>query len=128
MKKVMVVDDERSLAHLIVSFLKGAGYDVVYCANGAAAWKRLQKEKVDIAILDVNMPRMGGLELCQRIRTDFKLRSLPILMLTIRRKTREQVEGYESGADDYLAKPFEFSVLLARLQALERRTSSLMPG
>jgi DNA-binding response OmpR family regulator len=121
MKTVMVVDDEKDMADFVMTVLNGAGYKTVYCENGLVAWRRLQKEKADVMVLDVNMPLMGGLELCQRVRTDSRLKNLPILMLTIRNDVEDQVAGYETGADDYLAKPFEYNVLLARVRALERR-------
>jgi DNA-binding response OmpR family regulator len=119
---VMVVDDEGDLGALLVIFLKRFGYKVYYCENGAVAWNHLKDDApVDIAIIDVNMPEMDGNELCRKIRSEPRLRGIAILMLTVRDSVEEQVEGYQTGADDYLAKPFEFPVLLARLRALERR-------
>jgi DNA-binding response OmpR family regulator len=122
MRKVMVVDDEKDLGAMLSRFLKRAGYEPVYCEDGARAWKRLQKEPVDILVTDVNMPEMDGLELCRKVREHPRLRGLPVIMLTVKSEVPAQVEGYERGADDYIAKPFDFPVLLARIRALERRT------
>ena len=123
MKKVLIAEDEKDLAVLEADILSRAGYEPVICADGAEAWKLLEKGGApDMAVLDIMMPRMNGFELCRRIRADPRFESLPILMLTILDGDENQVEGYGTGADDYLAKPFNPDVLLARLQALERRT------
>jgi DNA-binding response OmpR family regulator len=123
MRKVMVVEDEKDLGDMLMRFLRRSGYEPVYCEDGAQAWSLLQKgEPVDIIVTDVNMPEMDGLELSQRVRSHPKLRTLPIIMLTVKTQVPDQIEGYETGADDYIAKPFDFPVLLARIRALERRT------
>jgi DNA-binding response OmpR family regulator len=121
MTKVLVVDDEKDLGDMLVRFLRRHGYRPTYCEDGAEAWRRLQRERFDIVVTDVNMPEMDGLELSQRIRADKELKRLPIIMLTVKNEIPDQVEGYEIGADDYVAKPFDFPVLLARIRALERR-------
>lgn len=122
MRRILIVEDEKDLGEMIARFLKRAGYDAVHCLDGAAAWSRLQKEGADLVLTDLNMPVMDGLELVQRLRVDPRFHALPVLMLTVKQELDQQVEGYELGADDYMAKPFDFPVLLARLQALERRT------
>ena len=121
MRKVMIVEDEKDLGDMLVRFLKRGGYEPLYAADGAEAWRRLQKEEVDILVTDLNMPEMDGLELVQRLRAHPRLRGLPVIMLTVKNELPSQVEGYEVGADDYISKPFDFPVLLARLRALERR-------
>ena len=121
MRKVMIVEDEKDLGDMLVRFLKRSGYEPVYAADGAAAWQRLQKESVDILVTDLNMPEMDGLELVGRLRGHPRLKSLPVIMLTVKNELPNQIEGYEVGADDYISKPFDFPVLLARIRALERR-------
>ena len=74
-----------------------------------------------MAILDINMPVMDGMELLARIRADERFKTMPVLMLTVRSLTEDQVDGYDCGADDYLPKPFSNEVLLARIKTLERR-------
>jgi DNA-binding response OmpR family regulator len=122
MKKILVAEDEKDLRDMLLVFLATQGYDPIVCQDGAVAWDHLQKEGADMAVLDINMPNMNGLELLQRIRLDQRLRDLPIIMLTVLGDIPDQVEGFETGADDYIGKPFEFPVLLARIKALERRT------
>ena len=121
MRKVMIVEDEKDLGDMLVRFLKRSGYEPVYAPDGAAAWRRLQKEPVDLVVTDVNMPEMDGFELVQRLRENPRLKSLPVIMLTVKGELPNQIEGYEVGADDYISKPFDFPVLLARIRALERR-------
>jgi DNA-binding response OmpR family regulator len=81
----------------------------------------LQAEGADMAVLDINMPEMDGIELLGNIRSDDRFKNMPVIMLTIRAFTEDQVQGYECGADDYLTKPFSNDVLIARVKVLERR-------
>jgi DNA-binding response OmpR family regulator len=128
MRKILVAEDEKDLRDMLLVYLATQGYDPIVCPDGAAAWDHLQKEGAGLALLDINMPRMDGLELCRRIRQDHRLKDLPVIMLTIKRDIPDQVEGFEIGADDYIGKPFEFPVLLARIRALERRTLGVASG
>ena len=129
MRTVMVVDDEKDLAGLIERDLRAAGYRTVYCANGVEALSCLERPGApDLAVLDVNMPGMDGLELCQRIRANPRLSALPILMLTALTESAIQEDAYQTGADDYLSKPFFKEMLVARLKALERRTLGAGPS
>ena len=122
MRKVLVAEDDDDLRDMLVTYLKSEGYEPLACENGAVGWTRLRAEGADLAVLDINMPEMNGLELCQRMRIDRRFHGMPVLMLTVKNELPDQVEGYETGADDYLGKPFDLPVLLARLKALERRT------
>ncbi|MDE2293758.1 MAG: response regulator [Elusimicrobia bacterium] len=119
---VLVADDDEMFRELVTEILTQGGYAVVRAEDGQAAWDMMQRKKVDIAVLDLNMPRMDGLELTRKIRDDAKYRDLPVLMLTVRAMVEDQVSGYERGADDYLTKPFDSKMLLARVKVLERRT------
>lgn len=121
MRRVLVAEDDEGLAELLGHVLRAAGYEPLVCGDGAEAWDRLEQEGADLAILDVNMPRLSGFDLCGRIRRDERRREMPVLMLTVRNKADDLVEGYQSGADDYLPKPFRIDVLVARVRALERR-------
>ena len=122
MRRVLVAEDDDDLREVLALMLRRAGYDVVLCEDGRVAWTYLTHGgKADMALLDVNMPSMDGLELCRRIRSHPTLKGMPVLMLTVRRRAAQQAEGYELGADDYLPKPFREEVLTARLAALERR-------
>jgi two-component system phosphate regulon response regulator PhoB len=121
MRKILVAEDEQDLRDMLLIFLATRGYDPIVCQDGAAAWDHLQKEGAGLAVLDINMPRMSGLELCQRIRRNHRLKDLPIIMLSVKRDIQDRVKGFETGADDYIGKPFDFPDLLARIRALECR-------
>jgi DNA-binding response OmpR family regulator len=122
MATVLVADDDEMFRELVTEILTQGGYSVVRVMDGAQGWEALQKKKIDLAVLDLNMPNMDGLELTRKIRDDVKLKDLPILMLTVRALVEDQVSGYEKGADDYLTKPFDSKMLLARVKVLERRS------
>ncbi len=122
MATVLVADDDEMFRELVTEILTQGGYAVVPVEDGAQGWEALQKKKIDIAVLDLNMPNMDGLELTRKVRDHGTLKDLPILMLTVRALVEEQVSGYEKGADDYLTKPFDSKMLLARVKVLERRS------
>ncbi|OGS12854.1 MAG: hypothetical protein A2234_01245 [Elusimicrobia bacterium RIFOXYA2_FULL_58_8] len=119
--KILVADDDLLFRTLVSEVLTEAGYEVSAHENGRLAWEHVQEAGADMAVLDVNMPEMDGVELLGHIRADDRLKAMPILMLTIRSMVDDQVESYEHGADDYLTKPFANEVLVARLKVLERR-------
>ncbi|MFY9820616.1 MAG: response regulator transcription factor [Thermoanaerobaculia bacterium] len=117
--KILVVDDDLELAGLIGYALRQAGYLVVEAADGPSALAVFEREAPSLVILDVNLPRLSGLEVCRRLRADGS--SVPIMMLTVRNAEEDQVQALDLGADDYLTKPFSPRTLLARVRALLRR-------
>ncbi len=119
--KILVADDDDTFRSLVIEILTGAGYEVAAEENGLLAWNRLVAEGADLAVLDINMPEMDGFELLRNIRTSETHKDMPVLMLTIKAFADDQVRGYDTGADDYLTKPFNNEVLLARVKVLERR-------
>ena len=119
--KILVAEDDSNFQALINAVLSEAGHTPLIEENGLLAWNRLNKDGADIAILDVNMPEMTGFELLRKIRESKKYKNLPVIMLTIREFASDQIKGYDTGADDYLTKPFDNAVLLSRLKVLERR-------
>ena len=119
--KILIADDDLLFRTLVSEVLSDAGYEVSAHENGALAWESLQAEGADMAVLDVNMPEMDGVELLGHIRADERFRGMPVIMLTIRSMVDDQVESYDHGADDYLTKPFANEVLVARMKVLERR-------
>ena len=121
MKTILVADDDQMFRELVTEVLAQGGYKVLAAEDGLAAWNLLQKKKADMAVLDLNMPNMDGLELTRKLRGDARFKDMPVLMLTIRAMIEDQVSGYDRGADDYLTKPFENKMLLARMRVLERR-------
>ena len=119
--KVLVADDDNIFRTLVTEVLTDAGYEVSAHENGRLAWEHLQAEGADLAVLDINMPEMDGIQLLGAIRSEERFKDMPVLLLTIRAFTEDQVNGYEKGADDYLTKPFDNDVLVARVKVLERR-------
>ena len=120
--KVLLVDDDPAFRMLVTEILTAADYEVVSEKNGKLAWERLQVESADLAVLDVKMPEMDGYALLHKMRSNERFQTMPVLMLTIRGLPDDQVQGYEIGADDYLVKPFDHDIFIARLKALTRRT------
>jgi len=118
---IALVDDEESLRETVSFALRREGYRVESFADGLAAWQSFERSLPDLAILDVLMPRMDGLELCRRLRALSE--RLPILFLTSRDEEFDRVLGLELGADDYLCKPFSMRELAARVKVLLRRAA-----
>jgi DNA-binding response OmpR family regulator len=117
---VLVVEDEDDVRRLVRVLLERAGHTVVEAANGLEALRRLETEAPDLVVLDVAMPELDGWQTLERIRD---LSDVPVLMLTARAGELDKVRGLRSGADDYVTKPFGRQELLARVEALLRRTS-----
>lgn len=120
MKQILLIEDEPNVAAFIRKGLEEAGYDVLLAYDGHMGLQLLSANPVDLIILDIILPGVSGLELCRKIRRE-EVRDVPILMLTALSDTDHIVNGLDQGADDYLAKPFKFKELLARLRALIRR-------
>jgi two-component system response regulator MprA len=120
--RILVVDDDRAVRESLRRSLTFNGYEVDLAADGAAALGQITAARPDALILDVMMPRMGGLEACRALRATGD--DVPILVLTARDAVADRVAGLDAGADDYLPKPFALEELLARLRALLRRSSS----
>ncbi len=119
--KVLVVDDEKLLVKGIKFNLENDGYEVLTGADGVEAVEIAAKEAVDLVVLDLMMPRMDGLEACQKIR---EFSDVPIIMLTAKADDMDKLLGFEHGADDYLTKPFNILELKARIRALLRRSGA----
>ena len=119
-RRILVVDDDAMVATTIQRVLRPEGYEVEVALGGAAALERVERRRPDLVILDVMMPGVDGLEVCRRLRARG---DLPILLLTARGGTTDRVRGLDTGADDYLVKPFAYAELLARVRALLRRAA-----
>ena len=120
---ILVTDDDPDLRDIVRSILEANGFQVLEAPDGHAALERIRSQRPDLLILDCNMPRMDGLQVCQALKADTLLRHLPVIMLTGRGELTDKVRGMESGADDYIVKPFEPQELLARVRSVLRRTS-----
>ena len=124
--RILLAEDEKRMAAALVALLEQEKYDVDHMADGASALAALESGVYDIAVLDVMMPEMNGFEVARRARN--KGINTTILMLTAKSQLDDKVEGLDSGADDYLTKPFQTKELLARLRALSRRSTIFKEG
>ena len=124
--RVLLAEDEKRMAAALVALLKQEKYDVDHVSDGEAALVALESGVYDIAVLDVMMPEMNGFEVARNARHSGV--KTPILMLTAKSQLDDKVEGLDSGADDYLTKPFQTKELLARIRALGRRSASFQDG
>jgi len=123
--RILVVEDERKIAEFLRKGLKAEGYAVDIASDGEQGHFLTGTETYDLVILDLRLPKMDGLTLCRTLRTEKFV--APILMLTVRDSVKDKVLGLDSGADDYLTKPFDFEELLARVRALLRKRGSAEP-
>jgi len=119
-ERILVAEDEVETRFMIVELLKQHGYRPLEAADGRTALKLALEEKPALALLDIEMPEMGGLEVIARLRDQGV--TIPVLVLSGRREVKDRVRGLEAGADDYLAKPYDWTEMLARMTALLRRT------
>ena len=118
--KLLLAEDDALLADALSTQLRGAGFEVQHAPNGAVADFLLEREPHDIAVLDLGLPMLDGLSVLHKVRQ--RQPDLPVLLLTARDSLDDRVSGLQAGADDYVTKPFDFPELLARLQALLRRS------
>jgi DNA-binding response OmpR family regulator len=119
MRRVLVVDDNDDICLLLEELLKGAGYSVETARDGRAALRAFHETPADLVILDLSMPELDGFETLERLRD---LSDAPVILLTARSSEIDKVRGFRAGADDYVVKPFGRQELLARIEALLRRT------
>lgn len=116
--KILIAEDEASIREFEVTYLRDAGYNTTEAADGQAAIELFKEQAPDLAIIDINLPKISGLEVCKAIR---KTSAVPILIVTARDSDEDEVAGLAAGADDYIKKPFNPNVLVARVRALLRR-------
>ena len=116
--RILLVEDDKEIREGVEIFLKSQGYVVFQAADGLEGLKALEENEIDLAIVDVMMPKMDGLEVCRRIR---KAGNTPVMMLTAKGETFDKVLGLELGADDYMVKPFDAKEVVARIKAVLRR-------
>ncbi len=121
---VLVVDDDEDVAETIERALRRGGYEVLVASRGADALQLARQRRPEIIVLDIMMPGMSGIEVCRHVRANPQLARIPILFLTAKGEIADKIEGFESGADDYLTKPFDQRELELRVKALLRRTEA----
>ena len=122
--KVLLIEDDRSLAEVLSYNLKQAGYEVVAASDGQDGLLQAQTKSPDIVILDLMLPVIDGLDVCRRLRASTSTRDLMIVMLTAKAEESDELIGFSLGADDYVTKPFSVKVLLERIKALRRRRAA----
>ena len=120
-QKILVVDDEPDLVELVKDVLERNDYSVISAGNADLAIKKVRQSKPDLIILDLNLPGIGGIEVCRILKRDKKTSSIPIIMLTVKSTETDKIAGLEAGADDYMTKPFSTGELVARVKAVLRR-------
>lgn len=121
--RILVVDDDTALAEMIGIVLRTEGFDTAFCADGAQALDTWRAERPDLILLDLMLPGMDGIEICRLVRAES---GVPIIMLTARTDTADVVRGLESGADDYIVKPFNPKELVARIRTRLRPSSDAL--
>ncbi|WP_200961031.1 response regulator [Noviherbaspirillum sp. Root189] len=122
---ILIVDDDRDISTLLAEYLEKNGYRTLTAGDGKAMHKALEDHRVDLIVLDLNLPGEDGLTLCRNLRSRS---TIPVIMLTARGEPVDRILGLEMGADDYLPKPFEPRELFARIRSVLRRTQALPPN
>ncbi len=126
MYRILSCDDDPDILDVIEITFTSEGFDVITASDGKTGWDIVQKEHIDVAILDYIMPELNGIELCKRIKNDPLLSQIPVLLVTGKGETEDKLLGLESGADDYIVKPFEPQELVARVRNLLNRTRLIL--
>lgn len=126
MAKILVVEDDRKLAEVVVAYLEYQNHTVEHCPDGSDALRLLQSFEYDVIILDVSLPGKDGFEICRSYRNS-RRGTAYVLILTGKNSTRDKSTGFDSGADDYLVKPFDLEELSSRIKAMLRRPRALTP-
>jgi phosphate regulon transcriptional regulator PhoB len=121
-KKILIVDDEPDIVQLISYNLKKEGFHIAVALDGEEALKKVREDHLDLIILDLMLPGIHGMELCRILRNNPKTAHVPIIMLTARGEESDKIRGLETGADDYMTKPFSPKELIARVKAILRRS------
>ncbi|MGG6264602.1 response regulator transcription factor [Leptolyngbya sp. AN03gr2] len=128
--RVLVVEDDLHLAEILTEALSDRAYSVDVVKDGESAWNWISTLSYDLIVLDVTLPKLDGISLCKRLRTEPNNGTTPVLMLTARDTIADKILGLDAGADDYMVKPFDLEELMARIRALLRRgtlsTSTVM--
>ncbi|MFA6358161.1 MAG: response regulator [Candidatus Omnitrophota bacterium] len=117
-KKILIVDDEPHIVTMLENRIKHAGYEVITAIDGQEGLSKAQKEKPDLIILDLMLPKLDGYKVCRMLKFDGKYKHIPIIMLSARAQEEDKKIGEQVGADGYITKPFEPQVLLGKIKEL----------
>ena len=123
MKKILIVDDEKDILEFLSYNLKKEGFSIYTASDGSEGLKKTKKIKPDLIIVDLMMPKMNGIEMCENIRNDKKLSNVIILFLTARSEDYTQIAALDSGADDFIKKPIKPKLLISKVKSIMRRFS-----
>ena len=124
-EKILIVDDDKDIALVIKQYLENHGFETMSAQNGSVALGKIAKNRPDIILADVDMPRMDGLTLCKKIKQSDLLSSIPLIIISGKKiSENDMVSGYGFGADDYISKPFSYPLLIAKIKALLRITNA----
>ncbi|MBR5304242.1 MAG: response regulator [Candidatus Gastranaerophilales bacterium] len=115
MKKILIVDDERDIVETLSFMLKAKGFDCICAYDGEEGLNLAKTVNPDMVILDVMMPKINGYKICRLLKFDNKYKNIPIMMVTARSQDEDKIIGEETGADEYITKPFEFSEVLEKI-------------
>lgn len=124
---IYVVEDDSSIRELVVYALKNTGLEAEGFEKPSEFWKALNKSMPELVILDVMLPEESGIDILKKLRADYKTEKIPVVMATAKTSEYDKINGLESGADDYIAKPFSMMELVARIKALLRRVNRIQP-
>jgi len=119
--KVLVVDDEEYIQHILNFSFGAEGYEVITASDGEEAIAKAKREKPDVIVLDIMMPKMDGYEACKRLKSDPETRAIPVILLTAKGREADRRLGSEAGADDYVVKPFSPGRLIERVEGMLKR-------
>ena len=119
---ILIADDEDTILNMLTVAMTASNYNVILAHDGVEALEKIKEKKPDLVLLDLQMPRMDGFEVCRKVKSDVFLRHIPVIMLTAQNQVQTKVTGLEAGADDYVTKPFDLDELMARIRTILRRT------
>ena len=114
-KKILVVDDEPELVKALELRFSNEGFHVITAADGEEGLRKAKEEGPDLIILDIMLPKMDGYKVCNQLKSDARYQQIPIIMLTVKYQDKDKIEGFKTGADEYITKPFEFDELAKRV-------------
>ena len=120
-EKILIVEDDQHIAKLVKYNLQKAGFDCLHVVTGEDAFNILDRQKIDLIILDIMLPKMDGFEVCRHLRQEKHFATIPVIMLTAKGEEVDRVVGFEMGADDYMVKPFSPRELVLRIKAVLKR-------
>ena len=123
-KTILVVDDDRNICELLDLYLTNEGFSLLFCYDGSSALSMLKENKVDLVLLDIMLPLINGWEVCKMIKMNY---STPVIMITARDMLEDKLQGFDSGADDYVVKPFQPKELISRINARLRDKPATQP-